>query len=94
MNILRIPPMKFNSDDYTNLDEQIKTMMKKIDHGWLCTMCGKTITNSNSKQNMMIHIEGVHMEDGAHPCSFCGKTYRSRPSLQKHIYQLHKHVVN
>ena len=30
-----------NSDDYTKLDEQILSMMTKLDQGWKCNTCGR-----------------------------------------------------
>ena len=77
------------SVDYKELDEQIMSMMEKKEGIWTCKMCGKTDDKLNKKINIQHHVESVHMEDGAHPCNKCGKTFRSRPTLRKHMSRNH-----
>ena len=72
------------SVDYKELDEQIMTMMEKREGIWTCKVCGKRDDKLNKKINIQQHVEGVHMEGGAHPCNKCGKTLRSRDTLRKH----------
>jgi len=86
----RINLMSSATNEYKELDDQIETMMEKIDGGWQCRMCGKVNIKPNSKQNMKTHVESIHMEGGAHPCNQCGKIYRSRHSLQVHIASFHR----
>ena len=61
------------SVDYKELDEQISTMMEKREGVWTCKMCGKTDERLNKKQNIQYHVESVHIDGGAHPCSRVGK---------------------
>ena len=77
------------SKDYTELDEQIMSMMLKREEIWSCKVCGKTDDKLNKKQNIQQHVESVHMEGGSHSCNRCGKTLRSRPSLRMHISRNH-----
>ena len=62
------------------LNHTIETMIEKQDGKWCCNRCGK---HSSFKANMKKHAE-VHIEGVQHPCTACGKTYRSRNSLNSH----------
>ena len=48
-------------------------------------MCGKTDERLNKKQNIQYHVEAVHIDGGAHPCSQCGKILRTRNNLRVHM---------
>ena len=61
------------------------SMMEKKEGIWTCMVCGKTDGRLNKKQNIQQHVEGMHMEGGAHPCIHCGKILRSRKLLTSHI---------
>ena len=41
------------------------------------------------KSNMKNHIEAKHITGMEHHCAICGKTYRSRNSLNAHISMTH-----
>jgi hypothetical protein len=84
------------SDDYTvkthtnyeELDATVATMMEKnMDGKWVCKVCGKI--ENKDRFNMKNHIEGKHIEGVSHPCNLCGKTFRSRNSLAKHLPRCH-----
>ena len=74
--------------DLLELDEKIKSMMTSNDSllsggigkGRTCKVCGK----EGHRRNIMDHIEANHIEGVSHPCNFCNKTFRSRPSLRTH----------
>jgi uncharacterized C2H2 Zn-finger protein len=52
-----------------------------------CTACGKCLKR---KQKMKEHAES-HVEGFSHECRFCGRIYKTRPSLGVHISTVHKH---
>ena len=75
------------SDDLLELDNKINTLMVKTlrknatgDTLYLCTLCGKEAKGCNLKK----HIEANHLEGISVQCNQCGKTFRSRNSLQVH----------
>ena len=77
----------FPSGDFQELDEKCISMMEKTSaknaHGqplYRCKVCGKEKIIGNIKS----HIESNHLEGFSIPCNFCGKTFRSRNSLEKH----------
>ena len=59
--------------DLEDLDEQIKSMMEKIDGQWTCVPCGKI---TKDKTHLSNHIEGKHIDGVSHPCQFCGGSFR------------------
>ena len=74
--------------DLFELDEKIKSMMTSNDSilsggigkGRTCKVCGK----EGHRRTIMDHIEANHIDGVSHPCKFCNKTFRSRPSLIIH----------
>merc|ERR1712129_203347 len=62
-------------DGIEDLDNQINSMLDKVEGAWACTKCGKRNTN---KTKIRMHIE-------SHPCGRCGNTFKSRNSLNVHI---------
>ena len=56
-----------------------------------CRICGKTFsgTGGNGAKNARRHVE-VHIEGLNYNCSQCGKSFRSKNSLQIHLYRFHK----
>ena len=74
--------------DYKELDEQIMLMIERREGKWSCKVCGKT----DRKQNIQQHVEGRHIEGGAHPCNHihCGRKLGSRKALRNHIVNHHK----
>ena len=73
----------------SDLDEQIRSMITKSDisegpgKGPLatCNMCGK----QGSYRNMPAHVKTRHITGLSHSCEICGKTFRTRHSLNQHI---------
>jgi len=72
------------------LDQQIASMMERgEDHVWTCKVCGKKATKGG-KPDMRDHIEANHVEGISHPCTICGKTYKTRSSLKGHVAAFHR----
>merc|ERR1712227_53374 len=91
-----IVPAGFEKISMENLgleqyDEKIKSLMEKQLNTWVCKICGKT---TEVRTNLSHHIEAKHITGMEHPCSTCGKIYRSRASLKSHTSQLHSKVTN
>ena len=90
VNTVALMESKVSVSEIQELDEKVKSMMKKGDKMCtgsksnlkvtICTVCGKegqwTIIRN--------HIEANHIEGMSHPCNICGKTYRSRNALAHH----------
>ena len=74
-------------DGNTELDQQINSMMERLDGVWVCKTCGK---RDRLNTNIKKHIEGVHIEGSSHCCVLCGKTLRSKNAVQSHIYRNHR----
>jgi hypothetical protein len=70
-----------------DLDSQVKSMMEQSTDGkWSCRVCGK----QTYKAHLKSHVEGKHIEGVSHLCGLCGKSFRSRPSLQNHTSVQHR----
>ena len=75
--------------DLNELDEVVKSMMetsqnmdsKGIVRLKVCKICGK----EGQATAMKDHIEANHLEGVSLPCNVCGKAFRSRHSLRRHI---------
>ena len=74
-------------DDNTELDQQINSMMERVDGAWVCMTCGK---RDRLNTNIKKHIEGVHVEGVTHSCGFCAKNFRSKNALQVHMFRNHR----
>ena len=74
------------------LDNKIKSMMTSTDELVktrrinICNVCGKKGFWTNIKD----HIEANHIEGISHSCTYCEKTFRSRPALRMHKSSQHK----
>jgi len=68
------------------LDKQIEDNLVKSDGMWMCKVCGKC---ANHKSKLKQHVE-THINGFSHPCSLCGKSYRSRNVLRMHMSRDHK----
>jgi len=86
-------------DNYAHiqsLDKEIESLMTKSDKvikiagmprkAYTCKICGKEGKGSNIKS----HIEANHIEDISIPCNFCDECFKSRNSLDRHIFRAHK----
>ena len=68
----------------------LNTMMIKSDGHWTCSVCGKT-TGIN-KCNLEAHIESNHIEGLTFSCNKCGQTFKSKNSMKKHEYTIHRKI--
>ena len=101
-NEQRISLPSFVSGDFKELDEKVKSMMEKgqtmIPSGKqangtlkqatsrICKVCGKEGEGTAIRD----HIEVNHLEGVSLPCNVCGKVFRSRARLRKHICDSNK----
>ena len=77
-----------NNMDHTEADQQILEQMEKSSDGtYSCKICGKG--SVKLRGHMRNHIE-THLEGLSFDCQHCGKVFRSRNSLSKHIHYQHK----
>ena len=85
--------ISLNVDD-ANINQQADELIETLPDGSLkCTQCGKVASQSNLKQscrqNMRNHAE-THLNGLSFDCNLCGKTFRSRPSLNMHFHRQHR----
>ena len=74
--------------DNSEVDQQIQEHMEKLSDGtYTCKICGKS--SVKKRTNMRNHIE-THLEGLSFDCQHCGKVFRSRNALGKHIHYDHK----
>ena len=74
-------------DGNTELDQQINSMMERLDGVWVCKTCDK---RDRLNTNIKKHIEGIHIEGSTHSCRLCAKNFRSKNALQVHMSRNHK----
>ena len=71
--------------DLDDLQEKLNSIVEKVDGIWTCNICGKT-NNLNKRNDVRRHAEN-HIEGVSHPCSICGKTFRSSNAIRQHSNQ-------
>ena len=81
-------PLNPHSEVLTEINNQIDEHTEKaLDGTYVCKLCGKK-TGAN-KAHIRNHIE-THLDGLSFNCQHCGKAFRSRNSLSKHISVYHK----
>ena len=83
-----------STDDVSEAKRTVQQYIETdIDGNFKCTICGKVAVAGNkpalARSNLGNHIE-THLEGLSFSCQLCGKTFRSRNSLNCHKYQIHK----
>ena len=78
-----------NKDDI--IDAMIESILVRRSHPeggtmYECSVCQKL---AKKKDKMQAHAE-IHLRGFSHKCNFCGKHYKTRPSLKVHISTSHK----
>ena len=72
--------------DMAEVEEKIEQLIERRDGRHYCKACEYSAQHkSHIKEHVEIHIDGL-----SYPCQFCGKTFRSRNSLRRHLYNFHK----
>ena len=75
------------SDEVSELEKKIESMMEKGEKGFVCKACEKY---TGTKQHVIYHIEANHVEGLKHSCTECHRSFKVRHSLQSHINRKHK----
>ena len=89
---LVLPKTKLLSRDLQDLDTTVKSMMETSQNtimdgncrkkAKICKICGK----EGKATVIRNHIEANHLEGVSLPCNQCDKTFKSRNTLNQHIY--------
>ena len=88
-SLVLLDPSVKTQTNIEELDTTINSMMEIRRQGrFACRVRGKV--EPKNRIHMKNHIEGSHIEGVSHPCNQCGKLFRSRNSLNKHISVYHK----
>ena len=78
-----------SSEDFSEIDAQINSMMKMSQNGrrrtHICKVCGKEGHSNDVRK----HIESNHLEGLSFPCNLCEKTFRSRNAFAVHKHRNH-----
>ena len=72
----------------SELDLKIQEMISEVNGVLTCTVCGKT---AKLKTNLKKHIE-THIDGLSFPCQQCDKSFRSRNTLQHHVFFKHRPI--
>ena len=81
-----------NLTDLSEVTEKINENLIENGDGTLsCGVCGKMGDADNKRQKyiMQRHLE-THLEGLSYPCQACGKTFRSKNSLNCHVSTFHR----
>ena len=69
-----------NSSTYEEAKRAVDEIVMKIEDGWMCKACNKTVKQSSQiRKHAETHIEGLSF-----PCQLCGDSFRSRIQLSNH----------
>ena len=75
-----------NSSTYEEAKRAVDEIVMKIEDGWMCKACNKTVKQSSQiRKHAETHIEGLSF-----PCQLCGNSFRSRIQLGDHKRRSHR----
>ena len=75
-----------NSSMYEEAKRAVDEIVMKIEDGWMCKACNKTVKQSSQiRKHAETHIEGLSF-----PCQLCGDSFRSRIQLNNHKQSEHR----
>ena len=75
-----------NSSTYDEAKRAVDEIVMKIEDGWMCKACNKTVKQSSQiRKHAETHIEGLSF-----PCQLCGDSFRSRILLSNHKGLYHR----
>jgi len=64
--------------------------VQEILEGFQCTLCGSVM---KQMKNFRRHLIDKHTEQQSHVCRFCGKSYKTKHSMETHQNSFHKEEV-
>jgi len=69
--------------------EFVASLIAQLDDGtgFMCLVCNKI---SSHKTNLKKHVQCMHTEDKPQSCSFCGKQFKNKNTLQNHVSLNHR----
>jgi len=69
--------------------EFVASLIAQLDDGtgFMCLVCNKI---SSHKTNLKKHVQCMHTEDKPQNCSFCGKQFKNKNTLQNHVSLNHR----
>lgn len=81
-----------SEDMLRDLDEEtykqgLKRLMKKLEYGYECSLCGK---QSNYSRVILAHVEAHHIRLGRYTCRYCNKKFNTYNSKKMHINSTHR----
>ena len=73
-----------------DLKQKMDDLIEKNGVNWSCKVCGKVAnkTNISWKRNLQRHTQ-IHIEGLSYTCNLCGKEFRCKVYLDKHISNIH-----
>ncbi len=68
--------------------------VSKLEQGYLCLPCNRTISHSGHVKR---HFENIHaVQDAIYSCPQCRRRFFTKNSFQSHVYKTHpelKHIL-
>ena len=87
VRVTNISPPRTNTA-HLELKDKIDSMIETKNGKYSCSICDNFETSK--KLNIRNHIEAKHIEGVSHHCNQCGRSFKCKNSLLKHISVQHK----